>query len=218
MNEVYAKAQAGAKRMSLKAGDTIPLKGVSATVVESNGDPIARPLDGAGQPNPDCASGARKEDDPSENARSMGFVLQFGRFRMVDLGDLTWNKELALVCPNNLIGTADLYVVTHHGMDISNAPAIVRAIHPRVAVMNNGARKGGTPQAWNTVKSSPGLEDLWQLHFAVAGGKDNNSPDTFIANIDESCTGSYLELTAQNDGSFTLRNSRNKYERAYPAR
>jgi beta-lactamase superfamily II metal-dependent hydrolase len=218
LNESFKKALAGAKEMVVKPGDTIPLKGVSVTVVAANGAHIANPLSGGGQANPDCASTPQKENDPSENARSTGVVLQYGRFRMVDLGDLTWNKELELACPNNLLGPADLYVVTHHGMDISNAPAIVRAIHPRLAVMNNGARKGGTAQAWNTVKSSPGLEDLWQLHFAVAGGKENNSPDTFVANIDEACSGNYLELTAQNDGGFTVRNSRNKYEKTYPAR
>jgi competence protein ComEC len=215
MNEIYTKALATSKRLSVKPGDAIPLKGLDVTVVAGNGDHIAQPLPGAGQPNPECAGSPRKEDDPSENARSLGVVLKYGQFRMVDLGDLTWNKELALVCPNNLIGNADVYVVTHHGMDISNAPAIVHAIHPRLAVMNNGARKGGTAPAWQTIKSSPGLEDLWQLHFAVAGGKENNSPDTFIANIDEACAGSSLHLVAQADGSFTIRNSRNKFEKSY---
>jgi hypothetical protein len=137
---------------------------------------------------------------------------------MVDLGDLTWNKELDLVCPKNLIGTADVFVVSHHGMDISNSPALVRAIHPRVAVMDNGARKGGTAQAWTTVKNSPGIEDLWQLHFAVASGKEANSSDTVIANIDEQCAGNALQMTAESTGAFTLVNTRNKYQRTYAAR
>jgi hypothetical protein len=87
-----------------------------------------------------------------------------------------------------------------------------------VAVMNNGARKGGTAQAWRTVKNSPGLEDLWQLHFAVASGKDANSSDTVVANIDEPCQGNALHLTAESTGAFTIVNTRNKYQRTYDAR
>ena len=218
MNEIYAKALQNAKRLTVKPGDKIPVKGLDVTVVAARGEHIATALPGAGQPNAECASCPRRADDNTENSKSIGVVVQYGKFRLVDLGDLTWNKELDLVCPDNLIGTADVYVVTHHGMDISNSPAIVRAIHPRLAVMNNGARKGGTPQAWHTVKDSPGLEDLWQLHFANAGGKDANSPDTFIANIDENCTGNYLYMTAHKDGSLEVENSRNKYAKNYPAR
>jgi len=217
LNEIYTKALAGgAKRLTVKPGDTIPIKGLEVTVVAANGEHIQQALPGAGESNPECQACPRKADDPSENARSVGVVIQYGSFRMVDLGDLTWNKELDMVCPKNLIGKAQVFVVSHHGMDISNSPVLVRAIHPRLAVMNNGARKGGTPDAWRTVKASPGLEDLWQLHFAMAGGKETNVPDTMIANIDEICSGNYLEMTAQSDGSFTVVNSRNKYQRSYP--
>lgn len=215
MNEIYQKALQNSQRLTVKPGDTIPVKGLDVTVVAANGERITSPLPGAGQPNPECASCPRKEDDPSENARSIGVLVKYGDFRLLDLGDLTWNKELGLVCPNNLIGTAEVFVVSHHGMDISNSPALVRAVHPRAAVMNNGARKGGMAKAWQTVKASPSLEDLWQLHFAVAGGKENNSPDTFIANIDDACAGNYIEMTAQSDGSFTVTNSRNRYQKAY---
>ena len=136
---------------------------------------------------------------------------------MIDLGDLTWNKELALMCPNNPIGTVDVYLTSHHGLNQSGSPALVKALHPRVAIMNNGARKGGDPDAWQIVKDSPGLEDLWQLHYAMAGGKAHNSPDTFIANVDEFCEGKYLELTAQSNGSFSVLNSRNKFQKEYKA-
>jgi hypothetical protein len=137
---------------------------------------------------------------------------------MVDLGDLTWNKELDLMCPENRIGTVDVYLSTHHGADGSGPAAVVHALRPRVIIQNNGARKGGTPAAWQIMKSSPGLEDLWQLHFAVAGGKDNNSPDTFIANTDERCEGQWLKLSAEPTGAFTVMNSRNKYQKAYKPR
>ena len=92
--------------------------------------------------------------------------MTFENFRFLDMGDLTWNKELELMCPNNPIGTVDVLLVSHHGLNQSNSPALVDAVHPRVAIMNNGARKGGSPDAWQIVKDSPGLEDLWQLHYA----------------------------------------------------
>jgi hypothetical protein len=214
----YLKAIGSSEHKVSKPGQKIPLKGVDVEIVAAGGEHIATPLLGAGQPNPYCASVQRREDDPSENARSTGFVLTYGKFRFIDLGDLTWNKEMDLVCPNNLLGTVDVYLTTHHGLDKSNNPAIVDALHPRVAIMPNGARKGGSVEAWTTVKHSPGLEDLWQLHYAMAGGKDHNVADAFIANVDEKCQGKYISLTATSDGGFTVTNSRNGYKKIYPPR
>jgi competence protein ComEC len=91
----------------------------------------------------------------------------------------------------------------------------VHALHPKVAIMNNGARKGGTPETWQVVHNSPGIEDIWQVHYAIAGGKENNAPDTFIANLDEKCEGKYIRLTVQLDGTFTVTNSRNNYSKTY---
>jgi beta-lactamase superfamily II metal-dependent hydrolase len=207
-----------AQHLIAKPGDKIPVKGLDVTVLSAAGDLIGSPLPGAGQPNPACASAQKKEVDTSENARSLGTLIAFGSFRMIDLGDLTWNKELGLVCPNNLIGTVDVYLTTHHGLDQSGSPQMVDALHPRVAIMNNGAKKGGTPSAWQIVKDSPGLEDIWQLHYSIAGGAEHNARDSYISNIDEVCEGKYLKLTAQADGSFTVYNSRNKFEHAYPAK
>jgi beta-lactamase superfamily II metal-dependent hydrolase len=219
LTAAYQKALAGGKHLVVKPGDRIPLKGVDVEVVAAGGERIASPVKGAGASNPACASAKRQEDDPSENARSVGFVLRHGNFRFVDLGDLTWNKELELACPSNRIGTADVFLVSHHGMDISNSPALVEAIRPRVAVMNNGAKKGGSPEAWRVVKKSPGLEDLWQLHYAVKAGAEANSPEQLIANPQEaSCQGHWLKLTARADGSFTVTNSRNQYTKTYSAR
>src|SRR5436190_712039 len=150
----------------------------------------------------------------TENAQSVGTIMTFGRFRMIDLGDLTWNKEHDLVCPNNRLGTVDVYLTTHHGLDQSGAPVIVHALHPRVAVMNNGAKKGGTPAAWQAVRSSPGLEDLWQLHFAVDGGSDHNVAEPFIANMDET-TSHGIRISASSDGSFTVTNGRNGHSKTY---
>jgi hypothetical protein len=94
----------------------------------------------------------------------------------------------------------------------------VHAIAPRVAVMNNGAKKGASPKAWQIIRSSPGLQDMWQVHFAVAGGKENNAADSFIANIDEACEGKHIKVSAMEDGSFTVLNARNKYQKNYAAK
>ena len=153
--------------------------------------------------------------DPTENARSVGVLIRYEDFRFLDLGDLTKQKELELVCPQNLVGTVDVYLTTHHGFEQSNAKAIVEAVHPRVAIMNNAARKGGIPAVWQIIKDSPGLQDMWQLHYAQEGGKEHNAPDTFIANVDANDDGYYLKLTAEPDGTFTVYNARNKYEKTY---
>jgi hypothetical protein len=114
-------------------------------------------------------------------------VLAFGRFRTVNLGDLTWNGELDLMCPTNRIGPVDVYLTSHHGLDKSGSAPLVHALRPRVAVMNNGTRKGGMPDAFRVLHASPGLEDLWQLHWAHNSGLEN-APAIFVANIDDNAT------------------------------
>ena len=205
------------KHMVVKPGDTIPVKGLTVEVVTANGEAIQKPLEGAGKPNDFCAGYKPKDEDKTENARSLGTLITFGKFRVIDLGDLTWNKEHELACPVNRIGTVDLYLTTHHGLAQSGLPALVNALHPRVAIMNNGARKGGAPEAWQAAHSAPGIEDIWQIHYAVAGGKENNSADAFIANIDEQCEGKYLKVSAMPDGTFTVTNSRNNNSKTYKA-
>ncbi|MGH9584405.1 MAG: MBL fold metallo-hydrolase, partial [Bryobacteraceae bacterium] len=214
----YRKATANVRHILAKPDETIPIKGMHAIIVSADGNVIGKPLAGAGQPNQFCAGVPRKAVDTSENARSVGTVITFGKLRIVDLGDLTWNKEVALMCPANKIGHADIFVVSHHGLALSNSPALVHALAPRVAIMDNGARKGGDPAAVDVVKSSPGLEDLWQLHFADAGGEAHNAEDPYIANISDADTGHYLRVTAHKDGSFEIYNPRNKFAKRYPAR
>jgi competence protein ComEC len=216
LNTTYGKAVAMGKHLVVKPGDKIPLKDVDVTVLTANGERIGSAVAGGGQANPLC--GKQFPEDKSENARSLGVLITYGKFKMIDLGDLTSRKEADLVCPENRVGTIDVYLTTHHGTETSNADTIVHALKPRVAIMNNGAKKGGSPQAWQTVRNSPGLEDLWQLHFAVAGGKENNVPDSFIANLDPACEGKHLKLSANSDGSFSVANSRNKYEKSYKAK
>jgi hypothetical protein len=89
---------------------------------------------------------------------------------------------------------------------------------PRVTVMNNGARKGGEPASWQTVRNSPGLEDLWQLHFSIVGGTDNNVPDRYIANVEGGRDGHFIKASASTDGSFSIYNSRTRETRRYEAR
>lgn len=216
LEENYRKVLAtGAKRMTVKPGDVLPLKDVRIEIVAARGERITKAIRGGGRKNPLCPEAERKADDPTENARSIGFVLTFGRFRFADLADLTWNKELELACPEHLLGPVDLYLTTHHGLDQSGCPQIVHGMRPRVAIMNNGARKGGSPSAWRIVSSSPGLEDLWQLHFSLAGGKEANVAEERIANLEPGCQGFGIEVEATRDRVITVRNQRNNFSKTY---
>ncbi len=219
--ELFARYQAirrQGKHLLVRPGDTVPLKGVEVRILASAGEVLRSPLGGAGGDNPLCRDEKRRDDDPSENARSVGFLLTYGKFRFLNLGDLTWNKELDLVCPVNRIGVVDVYLTTHHGMNLSGPAALVHAIRPRVAIMNNGARKGGTPEALRIVRSAPGLEDLWQLHYSLAADKNLNAPEAFIANLEENCLGDWLKLSASADGSFVVTNGRNGFSKSYRAK
>ena len=211
----YEQVVSRSKRIVLKPGDRLRLAEVTLQAISSAGETIRKNLPGAGQTNDLCASEPETATDVSENARSLGILLTFGRFRFLDLGDLTKRKEIALACPVNRIGPIDLYLTSHHGLDQSNARALVHALHPRVAIMNNGARKGGKPAAWQIVHDSPGLQDLWQLHYAIEAGADHNVSQDLIANPQEQCEGHYLKVSAQSDGTFSISNSRNRYSKTY---
>lgn len=213
----YVQAIGSSKHLVLKPGDHLPIKGVEVIAVSGDGKVLEHALPGAGQPNAACSGVAKQQEDPTENARSLGLVMIYGKFRLVDLGDLTWNKELELMCPDNKIGTASLFIVSHHGMDISNSPALVHGIQPRVAIMDNSVKKGGKPAAWEVVKSSVGLEDLWQLQ-ATGGGADHNVAADYIANTGDSGVALYLKVTANKDGSFEVTNPRNQFSKKYSAR
>jgi beta-lactamase superfamily II metal-dependent hydrolase len=216
LEENYRKVIAqGVKRMSVKPGDLIPLRDVKVEVVTARGEHAPKPLKGAGmKDNPHCGE-EKKKDDPTENGRSIGVLISFGKFRFVDLGDLTWNKELEIACPKHFIGAVDLYLTTHHGLDQSGPKAIVHGLRPRVAVMNNGARKGGSPSAWAIVSSSPGLEDLWQLHYSIAGAKTHNVADDRIANLEEKCQGHGIMVKADKNRTLTVTNLRNNVSKTY---
>src|SRR5262249_18513905 len=163
-----------------------PIAGLDWRIVTAAGKAIKTPLPGGGKPNPYCADFKPRENtnDP-ENGQSVGSVVTFGKFKTIDLGDLLWNNEGDLMGPTNPIGTVDVYLVSHHGTDPSGSTALVHALAPRVAIMQNGTRKGGTVQTLRTLHTSPGLEDIWQLHWAYNGGIEYNPSGLFIANIDD---------------------------------
>ena len=205
----------GVKRIIAKVGDILPINGLRAEVVSSDGDLLQKPLPGAGAPNPACSTTERRPADQTENARSLGTIITFGKVRILDLGDLTWDKEIELVCSINKLGPVDIFIVSHHGWSQSNSPALLAAISPRIAIMNNGADKGGSPSAWDTIKNSPKLEDLWQLHFSNEGGAAHNSGESFIANLAGPDAGNYLKLSVGEDGSFEIYNSRTQGTKHY---
>jgi beta-lactamase superfamily II metal-dependent hydrolase len=213
---MYTSFAEKANRIVAKAGDTIPIKGLEVKVLAGNGDTLTAPLASAGQTNPECAASQPDPDETvTENQRSLGILISYGSFRILDLGDLTSSREHNLVCPANKIGVVNVFVASHHMGAAANTPQLVHAIHPKVAIADNGPRKGGAAAAWQTLHDTPGLEDIWQLHYAIGAGKEHNSADAFLANIDEQCEGKWLRLTAEKDGSFTVFNSRNKYEKTY---
>jgi beta-lactamase superfamily II metal-dependent hydrolase len=244
LQKVYPQLYAKGTHTVAKPGDKVALKGLDARIVASAGQMIATPLPGGGSKNPSCASYKPKDPDPSENAQSVGTHITFGRFKTVHMGDLTWNKEAELMCPTNRLGTVDLFIVSHHGQAISNSDVLVHALAPRVAIMNNGTRKGGQPDAMKVMFSSPGLEDLWQIHFSLLSGQEYTVPGMFIANgVDDqpavmpiaatpapapgpgaapppahNGAAYWIKVSAREDGSFTVTNTRNGFSKTYAAR
>jgi beta-lactamase superfamily II metal-dependent hydrolase len=212
----YEKAIGGHAHVVVKPGWKLPIKGIDVRVLSAAGQHITSPLAGPGTENSYCKAEPAASDDATENQRSVGVLITYGNFRFLDLGDLTKKKELELACPNNLIGTVDLFLVTHHGADLSNPKPLVWVLHPRVALFDNGARKGASSAAWQIVHDSPGIEDLWQLHYAAQSDKDHNVDPDHIANLKENCEGKYLKVVADADGSFVLTNARTGIEKKYP--
>lgn len=201
-----------------KPGDVLPIEGLKATVISSDGNLIENALPGGGEPNQYCKESETRPPDQTENSRSLGIEIQFGKLKILDLGDLTWDKEMQLMCPDNRLGHVDILIVSHHGWYQSSSPALVDAIHPRVAIMDNGAKKGGSTPTLKTIRAIPGLETLWQLHYSEEGGPENNTERQYIANVEGEDTGLGLELDAMKDGSFAVINSRTGAAKAYPAK
>jgi len=239
--KTYPALHGAAKHTVAKPGDSVAVAGLDWRIVSAAGAVQKTPLAGGGGANAACATFKPQDADPTENAQSVGSIVTFGKFRVAHLGDLTWNKEFELMCPNNPVGTIDLFVVSHHGLGVSNSPALVHGIRPRVAIVNNGTRKGALPESMKTLFTSPGIEDVWQIHFSQLGGQEYTVPGMFIANgIDEPLTAMpiqpiaapppgpnappppahngpahWIKVTAQTDGTFTVTNTRNGFAKTY---
>lgn len=210
----YTTVRAKGRHIELKPGDRLPLKGIDAVIVSSAASTIVKPLSGGGASNPACGPPARLPQT-GENPRSTGFRLQLGRFRFVDLGDLSSNPLLGLFCPDDLLGAADVYLLPHHGgADVSD-PAVFGAVRPRVAILNNGATKGGAPEIFASLRRVRGIEDVWQLHRSENGGTLNFADDR-IANLDQS-TDYWIHVSAREDGSFVVTNARTGVGKMYAA-
>jgi beta-lactamase superfamily II metal-dependent hydrolase len=211
----YVKAVGSTPRRALHPGDVVTMSGLDIVTITADGEhvnsvPGIKPV-----PNTYCANEPKWELDQTENPRSTGILVRFGKFSFLDLGDLTKPKEIELACPNNPLGHVSLYLVNHHGFNQSNAKAFVDAIHPRVAIMDNGAHKAGSPEAWQTVHESPGLLDLWMLHTAEDSDAAHNSAGELIANPKGDGDGHYFKVVADKDGSFSVMNSRTGKTKEY---
>jgi competence protein ComEC len=207
------------KHLVGRPGDDIPVGGgIKVTVISSDGNVIDRPVPGAGEANQYCNIPETKGMDHSENSHSLGVLINFGKLKILDLGDLTWDKEMQIVCPLNKLGKIDILVVSHHGFRPSSSHALIDGIHSRVALMNNASAKGGNIPVLDTIREAPGLETLWQLHYSDEGGAEHNTAAEYIANPQEPDQGSYFLVTASPAGSFSVYNSGSKKTKAYPAK
>jgi beta-lactamase superfamily II metal-dependent hydrolase len=216
MYRAYAAVRAKGRHIEPKPGDRLPLTNVNATVVSSAGATLAAALAGAvGGANATCAPPGIPAQEATENPRSTGLLLQFGKFRFLDVGDLTGAPLFRLACPSDRLGPVDVYVVAHHGGADAADPSMFAAVRPRVAILNNGAFKGGAAQTLKILHALSGT-DTWQLHRSEAKGVENFA-DERIANLSES-TSNWIKISASEDGSFTVTNRRTGVTARYPRR
>lgn len=211
--EAYRTVRDKVDHIEPKPGDRLPLKEIEAVIVSAAGSTIDKPFPGAGELNTTCAGSALPPGDAVENPRSTGLVVTFGHFRFLDVGDLTGEPLFKLACPNNMIGAVDAYLVAHHGGADASDPATFAAFKPRIVIMNNGLKKGGSRAVYEVLHHVSGLEDVWQVHRSEAAGDQNFAVER-IANLDES-TAHWIKLTASEDGSFRVQNGRTGLTKNY---
>ncbi len=212
----YLQARSAGAHLEVKVGDRIPVDGLDVRVVTSNAALLSVPLEGGGAPNPLCAGFTPMKDETSDDAYSVGTVTAFGRFRIINLGDLSWNQEYGLVCPTNRIGSVDVLLATQHGDEETGSAAFVYALRPKAVITNNGPRKSVVQPLIQTVRAAPRPMDLWQLHYSLLGDRTNVA-EPFIANVGEPDAGHWLKVSARADGSFSVTNGRTGETKAYAA-
>jgi competence protein ComEC len=206
--QAYKLASQGKSR-ALKPGDELPLRQKPGTpqvrmvCVCSNGE-VSPDLTGVAT-NPLAKMHKPKADDNTDDSRSLGFLVSYGDFRFLDLGDLTWNVEYKLVAPTDKIGPVDVFQTSYHGADFGNNPVLIDTIKPRVAVINNGPRKGCDPIVVARLRHASGLEAVYQLHRNMRADAQENTAAEFIANVDEKCKAEPIDLAVAPDGkSYTV--------------
>jgi competence protein ComEC len=242
LRDAYPRLYGGGTHTVARPGDRIAVAGLDVRVVSSAGQVLSQPLPRAGQPNLYCAA-FTPTPNSAEDAQSVGVQIGFGRFRALHLGDLPTTKEFELMCPTARVGAVDVLLGLHHGQDTSNSEVLVHAVRPRVAIMNNGTRKGGWPAVMKTLHASPGLEDVWQIHFSLLSGQEYTVPGMFIANMVDDQPAAmpiapaplpsgenaaappahdgaahWIKVSARSDGTFTVTNSRNGFSKTYESR
>ena len=210
----YEPVRRTGRHIVARVGDRLPLKGIEVDIVSADGALLSKSI-GDGETNSACVDLEDHPEDGTENYRSVGAMFRYGAFRFLDLGDLSGNTLTGLACPINLLGRVSVYLIAHHGDYDSNVPALYAALRPRVAIMNNGVTRGGSPDAFRTLHAQTAIEDVWQLHLSQNEGEEN-FPEHLIANIDDGTMTSYsIRLTAFEDGSFRIVNARNGFSRTY---
>jgi hypothetical protein len=244
----YKTAREKGHHIVVKPGDRVPIKGIEAIIVTGGGNNITKPLQGAGQPNAACAETQPRLEDDAEDGQSLGVLVSVGKFRFINLGDMDWNPSYRLFCPNNLVGTVDVYLITHHAQSFAKtygdnlkpvpggpdqklyywslsccSKAEVWGLHPRVAVLSMGAEghRAGDDESMRTVDKSPGIEGLWMTEKINGGGEaGHNPPDDYIANIGGPRPEKVpgLKIVANPDGGFAFTNMRNGFTKDYPAK
>jgi len=218
----YRQATEG-KLAALRTGDDIPLKNdpqVQLPLLRLHCVAAQRQIEGF-EGNIDAAVPGReiRKPDLSENARSIAMVLRYGKFGLFLGGDITWNVEYCLACPKNLVGEVDLYQVTHHGLDLSNNPALLKALNPTVCIAMNGPNKGIDPNAFRAMTQLPGVKAIYAMHYNTQHGDRANPPPDFIANGKDPAKGRYIKASVAPDGnSFAVEIGKGGPKRTYPVK
>lgn len=214
--EAYAEVRKRIGHTVLGPGDKIPMEGVSLEVLSAAGRLSARP----GAANPLCAAGQQAAEIPSdvEDNQSIGLLIGYGAFRLLDLADLEAHHSHDLVCPENRIGTVDVYNVNVHGQFKGIAPELVGAVRARVIIQANGPKKGADARTWPVLRAAPGLEDIWQLHFSLNAAPAQNPPDDYIANLEPGDGCKWIQISVSSDGTYRVTNTRNGFTRSYRPR